>query len=543
MSAFTAIYVRDFKSEDDAGQIRAAIQHALDTRIRTVVFEPRTYRLQSFLVIETEGFRHDADSPDAARKACHIPILGISGLMLQGAANEDGSPATVLAGCNDMKLHNELPAILWCEDCPGLSISSIAFTREPVYSSAGAVVHRDDAGIRVKVFEGNLCYDGMGTYCMNRFDPATGNLVGESVTYGYGASASWKLEEEGVLSLACPQVAAKVKVGEHLSWHQGARTDFQTYFARCDGLRLVNLRTYNSNGFCMLAESCRDITADRVVFKPDGNRLFTAPQDAWKLFKCTGTLNISRMTIEGVRMDGQNMHSNWLVLEQIVSRREAVFHCHHTFAPLKIGTAVKVYHNEEFCSLNIADWSLAGRTAKGHAYRIVFSEDLPLTASAGTLAAAACWQPDRYICTDSSFINIAGAGHLVRYDHLYLIHCLYKNTMNPGILLGAELPTHSEGGHASDIVIKDCEFDRCGFFPRYGAAGCIGIKSSGFQGKYNKHIIIEGNVFKNSNIGIHAADADDVYLLNNTYINVETPLLRDPAVDGNIVEVGKQTGE
>ncbi|RAU97339.1 hypothetical protein [Paenibacillus sp. YN15] len=543
MNTIAAIYVKDFKGEDDAGQIRAAVGHALETGIRTLVFEPRTYRLHSVSVIETEGFRHDADSPDAVQKACHIPIRGISGLVLQGAVNDDGTPATVLAGYNDMKLHNQLPAILWCEDCPDLSVVNLAFTREPAYSSAGEVVYRDDNGIKVKVFEGNLCYDGMGTYCMNRFDPVTGALSGESVTYGYGASAPWKLEKDGLLSLACPQVAAKVREGEHLSWHQGACTDFQTYFGRCDRLKLSNLRTYSANGFCMLTEFCRGITADRVVFKPGGNRLFTAPRDAWKLFKCTGQLSISRMEVQGVRMDGQNMHSNWLVLERLDNSREALFHCLHTYAPLQAGTMVRVYTGEVSHLLEISEWSPEGRSAKGYYYRIAFTRDLPAGADVGTLAAADCWEPERYICTDSSFINIAGAGHLVRHSHLYLINCLYKNTMNPGVLLGAELPTHSEGGHASDILIKGCEFDNCGFFPRYGASGCIGIKSSGFSGKFNKHVLILDNVFKNAQLGVHAVDADEVFLLGNRFVNVETPLLCDSAVGGTVTELGSVSGE
>lgn len=536
----TTVRVKDFPGRDDAASIRAAINQAIATGVGVVEFEPRRYTLKSSVIIRTGGFAHDEASPDETAKECHIPIAGAHRLTLKGAADERGEPATILAGYNDLKLHSYLPAILWCEDCPELQVENLAFTREMEYASAGVVVDKDESRIVVDVFPGNPCYDGMGAYCMNRFNPQTGDLTGESVTYGNGAESLWKLEGERRLSLNSPKAAAKVQVGEHLSWHQGARTDFQTYFGRCHDLRLVNLRVLNSNGFCMLTEACRNIIADRVVFKPDGNRLFTAPRDAWKIFKCGGQIEVSRMTVQGVRMDGQNMHSNWLVLREQTAANEGVFFCPHTFCMLENGSRVDLHHGEETYRLTVASWSHEGKAEKGHLYRIEFDRDIPQAFREGDLAAALCWEPERYLCKDSLFLNIAGAGHLVRFDHLVILNCTYKNTMNPGVLLGAELPTHSEGGHATDIVIKGCTFDNCGFFPRYGAAGCIGIRSSGFSGRYNRDIMILDNVMKNSEIGVHAIDADRVRILDNTFESVAFPVKTEAGVTGAVTEDGNR---
>ncbi|MCM3746320.1 right-handed parallel beta-helix repeat-containing protein [Paenibacillus pasadenensis] len=530
------VYVKDFDGSDDAERIRAAIRRAIETGAERVVFEPRRYLLQSTVTIETEGFAHDAGSPDVGVKDCHLTVVRANKLTLEGAVDERGEPATTLVGFNDGEIHGYLPSILWCEDNESLTLRNLAFTREPEFASAGVVVRKDDSTIVVKVFEGNPCFDTMGAYCMNRFDPLTGSLIGESVTYGGGTDQPFVLTGQRELTLDSADVAAKVGVGEHLSWHQGARTDFQTYFGRCNSLVLDNIRTRNANGFAMLAESCRGITADRVVFRPDGNRLFTAPRDAWKLFKCSGEIDIRRMDIEGVRMDGQNMHSNWLVLNELLSPREAVFFCKYTFAPLQTGSEVEFQIGELVERNVINGWSHAGKGDHGNYYRIEFERDLPAAAVTGMLASAACWEPDRYLCQDSTFVNIAGAGHLVRYDHVTIMNCLYKNTMNPGILLGAELPVHSEGGHATDIVIKNCEFDNCGFYPRYDAEGCIGIRSAGFQGKHNRDILIEGNVMRNSAIGVHVIDGDDVVIADNRFDNVAVPVLVDPVVNGNVIE-------
>ncbi|MDR6553939.1 right-handed parallel beta-helix repeat-containing protein [Paenibacillus qinlingensis] len=536
MNSIPVVYVNNFKGSDDAAMIRAAIQHAIETQAEFVIFEPRRYMLQSAITFDTAGFEHDAGSSAHDSKVCHIVIQGSQKLTLLGAVDEQGDPATVFVGINDLQIHGYLPAILWCEDNERLALKNIAFSREPFYASAGVVIAKSDSHIVVDVFEGNPCYDGMGCYCMNRFNPETGALTGESVTYGSGAGVLWKRIAPNQLSLTNAEVAAKVALGEYVSWHQGAQTDFQTYFARCNHLNLSNIRTYNSNGFCMLTEACKHITAERVIFKPDGNRLFTAPRDAWKIFKCNGDLNIDQLIIEGVRMDGQNMHSNWLIVKEVLSDDEALFFCHHTFAKLEIGSVIELNHEEDIYRLTIADWHHEGKGDRGNYYRIRLNEKLPVITQNGMLGSAACWEPDRYICKNSEFTNIAGAGHLVRYDHVVILNCTYKNTMNPGILLGAELPVHAEGGHATDILIKDCEFDNCGFFPRYEAAGCIGVKSAGFSGKFNTNIVILNNTMKNSEIGVHAIDAHNVFMIGNTFEGISVPLLRDEEVNGTIYE-------
>ncbi|RXZ82637.1 right-handed parallel beta-helix repeat-containing protein [Paenibacillaceae bacterium] len=531
------IYIRDYtqvSDEDSAAGIREAIQTAVESGAERVVFEPGRYKLMSVERLQTEGMVHDAGSGNEQFKECHLTVNGSTGLTLQGAVDEYGHPATVLVGYNDGTIHGHLPAILWCEDNERLALRNIAFTREPAFASAGVVIAHTEASITVEVFAGNPCYEGMGTYCMNRLDPATGALIGESVTYGGGADAAWKQVGERTLVLHSESVAAKVRLGEYLSWHQGAQTDFQTYFARCDHLELSNVRIMNANGFAMLAESCRHIKADRVVFKPDGNRLFTAPRDAWKLFKCGGQIDISRMYVEGVRMDGQNIQSNWLFFQSRVAADEALFFGKYTFAELLPDSHIEFYNGEHMDKRVIADWTHEGKREGGHLYRIRFTQAIPDYTVQGSLCAADCWEADSYVCVDSEFVNIAGAGHLVRNDHVTIKGCTYRNTMNPGILLGAELPTHAEGGHATNIHIEDCEFDHCGFYPRYGASGCIGIKSSGFEGKHNRHITIIGNRFRNASIGIHAIDADDVTVKHNHYTNVDQMLVIQPGVTGKI---------
>jgi Right handed beta helix region len=298
------------------------------------------------------------------------------------------------------------------------------------------------------------------------------------------------------------------------------------YFGHIQNLKLCNLRTYNSNGFAFLAEQCRNIDAEKIVFAPDGSRLFTGPRDAWKLFKCQGRIHISGLSVRGVRMDGQNVHSNWLTLIEKRSSHKYLFFSHYTYAPIVASSPLEYYEGYEKKSVLIADSEHSGPFENGHLYSLTLEEPLPETQTKGALLAAACWEPDTYICVKSKFINIAGAGHLLRIDNVLLEENEYRNNMNPGVLLGAELPTHQEGGHATNVIIRKSVFDNCGFFPRYEAGGCIGVKSSGFYGPFNTEITIEDNLFRNAEVGIDLIDAGKVTELRNRFENIVNPIFR-----------------
>lgn len=273
----------------------------------------------------------------------------------------------------------------------------------------------------------------------------------------------------------------------------------------------------------MLTESCRNITARSVCFRPDGNRLFTGPRDAWKIFKCGGIIDNDNFSVQGVRMDGQNMHSNWLYLKQRISQDEAIFFCKYTYALILPGSLIEFYDGIIESTRTVCSASHEGKAVfglAGNLYRVRFTESLPDFAAEETLCAVRCWEADSYDCRHSDFTNIAGAGHLVRYDHLHLHQNTYRNMMNSGILLGAEMPAHAEGGHATDIRIDSCEFDNCGFIPRYHTVGCIGVHSSGFDLPLNHDITITRNTFRNSDVGVHLKTARGIEIHENQYENI-----------------------
>ena len=538
-------FLKEHKGEERVFQ--KAFETAAKEGIHRIHFGKGMYYLKDFETFPTVSIAHDDGCGSIEEKDCHIVMKGMKNMILEGECGEDGSPATILAGYNPKTIQTLLPSILWAEDCEGLTVQNLAFTREPECASAGIVESIKEDQIYVRVLPGNPCYDGMAAYCMNRFDPEKNRLLGESLTFGFGFDKRLRLVEKDLLVLQDAHLSCQVNVGEGLSWHQAGKTDFQVFFGRCDGLTLRNLRVYNANSFAILTENCRDILAERVVIKPKGSQFFTGPRDGWKIYRCTGSITVKDCRIQGVRMDGQNVHSNFLIAGNKLSSRELLCVCKYAPLPMRSGYGLEFYHGSEMEVGTIEDWEIVGgyeeenqQSKKAGAalsvpdsshhmtvYRIRLKEEIPDFVKEGTLMAARCWEPERYLCSGTTFANIAGAGHLLRCGEAKISGCTYQDMMNAGVLIGAELSTHCEGGHGVNVEIVGNLFFRCGTKPRYGefGKGCIAVKSQGFHGPVNQNLRIHGNLFCDSQRALEIRDARNVEIRDNLYERIEEPVL------------------
>ncbi|RXZ82642.1 hypothetical protein EBB07_09060 [Paenibacillaceae bacterium] len=516
---------------DQAEALRKAVAYAAANGKSCVLLEPGNYFLHSFVV-----------DKQAARKEWgqrHLWLQEIHGLTLEGAVDQDGNPASALIGCHKGENEVYLPAILWAERCNSLQLRNLKFSREPAYSSAGVIVDKGENYLVVEVFEGNPCIDGMACYCANRFDLKAGALVGESVTYGQGAGVNWRRVEGGEgrrLRLDSAAAAKQVALGEGLSWHFGANTEFQLQFKECRDLQLDNMHTVSSNGFAMQTECCDGVKASRVRFRPEGKLLFTAPRDAWKIYKCEGDFEIEQMVVEGVRMDGQNMHSTFLLVDEVIDRHRLRLWAKWSYAPLRAETGMTFYSGDERLQGKLRSWSADGQGNGGHYYLVELEEPLDLPQLKEAHAVPSCWELNSYTIRHSEFLNIAGCGHIVKYSQVTIEDVSYRNLMNAGIWIGAEWSEFYEGGHPQGITIRRCSFDNCGYTPRCGVTGGIGIRTEGLKGVYNRDIVIDDCAFQRVPVGVDVHQAEGVRLVHNHFHdNVEQPYRINPDTARRIV--------
>ncbi len=526
------IYIKDFISlpcYDSAPAIRDAIDKAKKEKADIIKFEKGVYPLKSSIYYETDQSAHDIGGKYTKEKAVHLLFKDFQNITICGETDDNGEPATLLEGLNDGEFNAILPTVLWVDGGENITIKNLSFTRNPEYCSTGKVTKIAKNDITVEVFEGNPCFVQMGTYCMNKFT-SDGNLDGESLSYGPGLGKNFKKIGDNLLLLEDEKISSCVEVGDIITFHQGAQTDFQCFFGSITNLSLENLRTINSNGFAHLAFHIKNLKVNKVRFKPRENQLFTAPRDAFKLHKCQGNIEIDGMEIEGVRMDGQNIHSNYIFPVEIFENKIKFF-LRSAYLPIDEGSLIEFYFGTDIKYAKVKNIEYHGQSELdgifGHLVTVNFDGPIPQNVTEETLCLPVCWEPDKYVCKNSTFFNIAGAGQLSRIDNMHIENCTYKNLMNSGILLGSENPGHAEGGHATNVKISNCSFDNCGNTARYGGMGCIGIKSGGCNDMFNHHIYISDCSFKNSDLGIGINDAHHVYVNNCSFENLKEKIRTD----------------
>ena len=557
------VNIDDFVADrtDAAEGIRSAIRYARSAGETTIRFSAGDYLLRDAVRIETSSIAHDDGCGDIHEKDCHIAFSGMDRLTIVGETDACGNPATRLIGCHGWEIQTRLASILWAENCRSLTLCNIAFTRAPQTAFCGIIEDVSESGIAVRVTSTEEIPDEMGAYCMNRFDPVQKKLVGESLTIGFGYDRRFVKTGAHTAVLRDAGLAQKLKAGEGLSWHMSGLTDFLLFFGGCDDLSLLNVRVENTNGFAVLTENCEGIRADRLILAPADGLFFTGPRDGWKIYRCSGKIQVENSRFEGFRMDAQNIQSNFFILEAVKNDTKLIFSCKYAPIPLKNGVRLRLHTQDgEERYATIRSWRFlpgkmaenvqaqdasAGRAVPGKRnhisrYEIELEEDpdaeLRNALKEGMLAEPLCWEPESYTCKNTVFRNIAGAGHLVRCRNANIEGNLYENLMCAGVLIGAELDTHCESGHGRNIRIAGNTFRNIGFKPRYGRYGCAAVatKSQGFSGPYNRNIIIENNSFENCNVAVELWDAADVIVRNNRYARIRQRIVADGATTINI---------
>lgn len=537
-----------------AGGIRRAIAYAKETGAEEIHFSKGEYLLKDTVTIQTKSIAHDDGCGDIHEKECYLFLWDIRNLKLAGEVDEDGSPATLLTGCYPYTIQSLYPSLLWAEKGAGLTIENLAFGRTPSTVCSGMVEQVEGDCIRVRPFPGLDTEEEMGAYCMNRFDLKSGALMGESLTYGFGFDKRWKRLQDGCLALSDKELAKRIAAGEGLSWHAAGKTDFLLFFGEITDLSMVNVRIYNTNSFALLTENCRHIRAEKLCMKPKEGQLFTGPRDGWKIYRCSGNILVNQCHFEGLRMDAQNVHSNYLTADRMVDERTLLCTCKYAPVALREGEKVRIHGRDRIWYNRMEEWMVmgghmeesvqsgnksAGRAAEGTknhitCYQIRFEDAFDDEIPPGTLMEPLCWEPESYTCINSLFRNVAGAGNLIRCGNVRIENNRYENLMNAGVLIGAEFDTHCESGHGHDITIRNNYFYNIGFKPRYGVygCGCIAVKSQGFEGPFNSRITIEGNCFENSGCAIELNDCREIEIRNNAYDGISHRLvINEKSVD------------
>ena len=501
---------------DDAVAIQQAVTAAAATHSK-LVFDSGRYDLKTVAA--------------AAYMSSYIGISGASGLSLEGAVNAQGEPRTFLVKYNPQQNNTILPGHLYFNNCSGLVIRNLVLDNYPQYSTAGEVIEKNAGDVTVRIFNGLPATDSMGAYCANAWNLTTRNLkkipslsfIDDVAQQGLfwrivdttGGTVKVKMNNAGF--------ASKLQPGDGVSWHYGAQTMFQVAINNSDSVVLSNLLTVNIAGWGIHTYACKRITAHKVRFAPGGQQLAVGARDAWKVNQCNGPIAIDSMSVEGVRWDGQNVHSIFLtVVERLSDTTVKVFKNSTTIAPF-VNDSIGLWNGGTQTKFLATNW-VKLNNADGGAYGVITtSTNLPATLPAGTLVNIDAWDADSYVLSNSFFKNIAGCASVIKNEKATLQNVTYDYIMYPAVLIGTEITSHSEATFPQQVLLQGCHFSNSGWVNRIGMKGLVGIGNEGTDVMAMGTIRFQDCTFENGETGIDISGVDTVKVFNSIFENVERP--------------------
>lgn len=487
---------------------------------------------------------YDLFTQDLSSGPCLI-AEGIPSFTVEGAADDEGQPATVFLRSYKIEFGKVGHQILKAVSCPDFTLKNIVFDNSPRYMTAGEVIGNSGNGITIKILEGNPVYDNTPLFCCNLWNKATGDLKkAESLTFGNDVATDKNLvarlidQEAGIVAVNSSKIAASAEIGDIISWNFGWEGR-QVVFEHCDRLNIENVSTESAIGFCMESYDCRDIKAVNVSFRKAGNQYHVGSRDAWKLRACSGNAIIDNMYCEGVRWDGQNVHGGFLWIVKIVDSRHMIlsFNSGNAGTGISAGSRIGLMdgrENEQYVTVKGVSYIEDNGIL---CYLVETEEDIPDFANNGTVLNVYSWSLDSYKLRNSIFRNIAGSASVIRNDNCYIENCSFTNIMYPAICAGGSL-TEGEGPIAKNLLIRNCDFHNCGWVRRNGATGAIVVKvntSQAFQIiPYIRDVTISGNDFYDCPTGIFAQGISGLEIYGNRFFNVDFPIQERDNINTNI---------
>lgn len=520
------LYVNDFGAvpddgKDDAEAIRKAFRQAEKTGVREIKFSRGTYYIES---IETYPGGHQY----------HSALFDVNDIIISGEVDEMGRPATHLLKHNPNHIGKSYPrgrplfTIFRFEGCSNIKLENFTIDNTPKSTTSAEIIRKGDDFIEVRILEGMPFFEGMPVHCANAWDLKSEKLKQvPSLTYG-SSPAFWKLLDarERTMRLEGIEFSQYLEIGDGLTWHVGAESTSQVYFKECFDVAVENLQFFNGDGFLLETNRCRNVYGKNVVCVPNQkNQLAVGPRDAWKMAYCDGEVLIEDSRFDGVRWDGQNVHSTFLVVDEI--------HDNSQFTAYKVSRISEPIKTQEIgisvvgsmTKYDSASFKVVSHDEEERRtfYRVIVDGDLTESIVEGALITLFGYTIDNYELRNVTMKSIAGTGSVIKNENVLISNCTYENIMYPAINIGTNSSgSWIEGTSARNVEIRDSRFIDCGWQKRLDVMGAIGI-GHGWKHPHLgrlQDIRILNNYFEACIIGIEVEEARDVLIKGNRFADV-----------------------
>lgn len=529
--------VADFGAVPNDGKCdTAAIQKAIQAAVRQggaeVHFAAGVYDL-----IETvPGNGHDN----------YIDISDAKNLALIGAVDSSGRPVTRLERYIELNNDSSPYYELSISSSRNISIKNFVLANNPPLGSTARVIAVDKANdeVTVEVLKGLPAYDGMRCASAHVWNLETGKIkqFGSTpdegtLTIGMDIKAFWEAvpgTDARQLKMHGAGFAQKVETGDGISWHHKSTESFnQVEVMRSENIIFDNVRMPNVSNAGMLFGYNRNITLRKIRFEPENGNLAVGGRDGIHLSNSSGELLVEECYFKGLRMDPLVLRKTFGIVQEVRPDGSIVSKPGYT---VPAGDKIRFWVGEEPQDRVIERVEII----KGGSYRYVFKEAVPSGVTKGTAISFQTYTIDKGVIRNCVFEGNFGSAIVNFEENITVENCTFRNNSYQ-IKYGSN---QTSGAFVRNNVFRNnvCEDTSWIDIARRGQPATLVIHSlcKFFKDpRYNQHIEIYGNVFKNpvgpkDAVAIHVLNATDVNIHDNVFEGFALKVLVDEKTTRNI---------
>ncbi|HMR82487.1 MAG TPA: right-handed parallel beta-helix repeat-containing protein, partial [Niabella sp.] len=296
---------------------------------------------------------------------------------------------------------------------------------------------------------------------------------------------------------------------------------------RSKDIALKDIRIYHAGGMGVICERSENILLEKVqiLARPGSGRMVSTGADATHFVSCRGFVKMNNCVFRNMLDDGTNVHSAYLIIDTIMSRRSVGVRVGHPqqrgflfaekgdkvgFVERALSTIPKFFNTVE-----------AIDHVNEQFYILTFKEDLPDNINSDLVIENLDWYPELSI-TNCTVADNRARGFLISTPRKAIIENNYFSTMMSGILIPEELSYWYESGQAQNVLIRNNQFGDCSYGG--GKTPVIQIHTAINKAGYAfGRIVIEGNRFHHFDAAIlQANSAKSLEFVNNRITRSKT---------------------
>jgi len=332
-----------------------------------------------------------------------------------------------------------------------------------------------------------------------------------------------KALEENILTLY--DVKIMPPVGDTIVFAMSRRCN-QAFFAdHSKNVTFENITVNTCWGMGFIAQKCENVTVNACAVVPEGDRCWSAGQDATHFVNCRGKVTITNCKFHNQLDDAVNLHGIYTVVHKVAGNKIMVRYGHFQARGIDIysaGDRIQVLERESQQPLGFAD--IESVEILNPDTTILTLKNVEGVIAEGMIVENLSDEADALIAGNDFRNNRARGMLIAAKGHIEIS----GNTFRSG---GAAIQFESdpmkwlECGGVIDVVIKNNFFEDC----RHGTWGKgvidIGKRRKTVEGfYYHERIEISGNKFTQTNVPCVMADNVRELVWKDNEYTTETPV-------------------